>query len=343
MARSDFRRERGFQDTETSDPLNRRSPLEILKARPPLTAPQRQMLWRWVKGAPQAVLVVPPPLKTGPQLTSHLKYITRSGHEPLRDESGLDLKGEASLKELSQDWACVDGLDSRRRSNSPLARRFVFSGPTGAPASAVERATVHLLARAIGAERPYVHVTHTDTDHPHVHAVVRCLGSQRRRLAPSITDMERLRERFAEALREEGVEADASPRWVRGLAGRGPLASHWRLQHEFETLDGPAPHWMRTQSLEAAKLAFSGVPPDANRELKILASQGSIRRSFLDLAQRLTESPEVEDRRLASAIEVFVRRMPPPETERLQLARRLKAAHSRSRKQYERAEPTRER
>lgn len=323
MADSEFRRERGFEERRANQPPNRRTPTEILSAQPPLQPDQRAALWRLVGKAPQAVLVVPRSLSTSVQLGGYLNYISRGGSLTLHDENQLPLKGHSQIEELVEDWRCVDQLDSRRRINSPIARRFVYGAPPGTSPEAVEAAARLHLLRAHGRDHPFVQVTHTDTSHPHVHAVVRVLGRERRRLTLHHRDLPIYRENYAKALREAGVEADATPRWLRGQPGRGVTAGHWRSRADFEANGGPAPRWLQAQYLEAAQLLRSGQPA-GDRELRVIESRGRLHRKLLDLATRLSRSPEEEDRRLSQAITTHVRTLPPPETERLALSRQMR-------------------
>ncbi|MAK81576.1 relaxase/mobilization nuclease domain-containing protein [Phenylobacterium sp.] len=322
MGAPDFRRPRGFEEHRVDQPPNRRTPAEILSAQPPLQPDQRAALWRLVGKAPQAVLVVPRSLSTSLQLGGYLNYISRGGSLTLHDENGLPLKGRGQIEELVEDWRCVDQLDSRRRINSPIARRFVFGAPPGTSPEAVEAAARLHLRRLHGRDHPFVQVTHTDTDHPHVHAVVRVLGRQRRRLTLHHRDLAIYREDYAKALREAGVEADATPRWLRGQPGRGETAGHWRSRADFEEKGGPAPRWLEAQYLEAAQLLRSSQPA-GDRELRVIESRGRLHRGLLDLAWRLSRSPEEEDRRLSQALTTHVCRLPPPETERLTLSRQM--------------------
>ncbi|MDP1875183.1 hypothetical protein [Phenylobacterium sp.] len=327
MTTLEFHPPKGFQDGLVERLENRRTPAEILSARAPLRPDQRAALWRLLANAPQAVVVVPPALKTPPHLRDHLNYITRAGALTLRDESDLPLKGAKQIDEMIEDWRCADRLDSRRRINSPIARQFVLGGPPGASPQSVEAAAALHLGRLHGPGHPFVRVTHTDTNHPHVHAVVRVLGRDRRRLTLYHQDLAIYRESYARALRDVGVDADASPRWMRGRPGRGPTAGHWRSRAHFVEHGGNAPRWMEAQYLYAAQFAFRADLPADDRELKVLASQGRLRRSFLDLASRLAKSPEDADRQLGLAIVDHVRALPPPETERMQLSRQMRTTH----------------
>lgn len=101
--------------------------------------------------------------------------------------------------------------------------------------------------------RAYAFVRHTDAPNPHVHLVVRALGADGERFSPKKDDLISWRESFAGALREEGIEADATPRRVRGLSQDYETSRLRRLRLAYERGEGPMPEVMR-KSLQKARL-----------------------------------------------------------------------------------------
>lgn len=99
----------------------------------------------------------------------------------------------------------------------------------------------------------YAFVRHTDAPNPHVHLVVRALGADGERFSPKKDDLISWRESFAGALREEGIEADATPRRVRGLSQDYETSRLRRLRLAYERGEGPMPEVMR-KSLQKARL-----------------------------------------------------------------------------------------
>ncbi|MGY0193911.1 hypothetical protein ACWA7J_02430 [Leptothrix sp. BB-4] len=71
-------------------------------------------------------------------------------------------------------------------------------------------------------------VLHDHQANPHVHLSVRAESRRGRRLIPRKVDLARWRETFAEKLRELGIEAEASRRFVRGNTLRPETL--WRLK-----------------------------------------------------------------------------------------------------------------
>jgi hypothetical protein len=70
------------------------------------------------------------------------------------------------------------------------------------------------------ANHEYVFALHTDEPHPHVHLTVKLRGFDGKRLNPRKADLQDWREAFAREMRDQGIEAEASPRSVRGVVRR---------------------------------------------------------------------------------------------------------------------------
>src|SRR6185503_11619146 len=102
----------------------------------------------------------------------------------------------------------------------------------------------------------YVFTLHTDTPRPHVHLSICSRGHMGERLNPKKADLELWRQIFAQALRDRGVEAEATPRRARGVtrkAERGPLR---RIRERHEAGQGDPARVRRDAYREAAKAAF---------------------------------------------------------------------------------------
>lgn len=92
---------------------------------------------------------------------------------------------------------------------------IVLSMPPGTDRRAVNDAICAFAKTEFGANHAYVFAIHDDEAHPHGHLCVKALGLDGSRLNPRKADLQRWRERFAEALREKGIEANATPRRAR--------------------------------------------------------------------------------------------------------------------------------
>jgi hypothetical protein len=65
----------------------------------------------------------------------------------------------------------------------------------------------------------YLFVAHNDTDHSHVHAVIKMVSSYGNKLNPRKAYLNRIRQCFAEICRSHGIKVEASSRAERGLSG----------------------------------------------------------------------------------------------------------------------------
>jgi hypothetical protein len=85
----------------------------------------------------------------------------------------------------------------------------------------------------------------------------------------------------------------------------------------------------RSAYREAAAAAFQGQTDRTPWEQRIVARQQSVRSLYLTQARLLARSNDPADRALGAKVEAFVRSMPQPDSQRLALARELRAANAR--------------
>jgi len=183
--------------------------------------------------------------------------------------------------------------------------------------------------RTFGERHDFVFVLHTDAGHPHVHLTVRSLGDHGERLNPSKADLEAWRQAFAAALRERGVDAEATPRRARGVTRKAERTPVRKLRERVANTSGPMPRVLAQAYREAGSLAFGPTPAADPWERAMAERQAQTRRLFLAQARVLQASPEALDRALGRAVEAFVQDMPAPDSQRLALARELRRVNER--------------
>ena len=152
-------------------------------------------------------------------------------------------------------------------------------------------------------------------------------GYSGERLNPKKADLDLWRQTFAQALRDRGVEAEATPRRARGVtrkAERGPLQ---RIRERHEAGRAESGRVRRAAYREAAKATFQGQAAPMPWEARTLKRQHAIRGLYFAQAGLLQRSSNPIDRALGARVEAFVRAMPAPDTQRLVLARELRAAN----------------
>ena len=143
----------------------------------------------------------------------HLDYISREGELALEKDTGEVLEGREMQKELVADWL-VD-FDASKKSRDTA--NIVFSMPPGSNVEALRAAVRNTAAKAFP-NHEWVFAIHQDRNHPHAHMVVKMRGKEKgKKLQLKKAELYKLRETFAEASREQGVELAASPRAARGV------------------------------------------------------------------------------------------------------------------------------
>jgi MobA/VirD2-like, nuclease domain len=82
-----------------------------------------------------------------------------------------------------------------------------------------------------GAQYRYAMVLHTDQQHPHVHLVVKAESEEGRRLYIDKEKLRLWREDFARFMKEQGIAANATPRFACGRSKGKARDAIYRAQH----------------------------------------------------------------------------------------------------------------
>jgi type IV secretion system T-DNA border endonuclease VirD2 len=173
----------------------------------------RAKLARIVRGAPEVVVKVTGRQKGASHVKAHLDYIGRKGEIDIETRDGELLTSKDDIAERAEEWS--DTLQWRSRPTVSSVS-MIFSMPEGTDPDKVLGAVRALAHSEFSDNHDYVLALHTDTPRPHVHLTVQAEGLDRTRFNPRPVQLNRLRERFAQALRERGVAAEATPRRARG-------------------------------------------------------------------------------------------------------------------------------
>ncbi|KAK0361600.1 hypothetical protein LTR94_022686 [Friedmanniomyces endolithicus] len=278
----------------------------------------RARLQRMVRRAPEVMVKITGRTRDGGHLQRHLDYITRNGKLFLEGPDGESLSGRAEVRTLAEDWR-DELLVAPQRRDAPVSLSIVLSMPAGTDEGRVHDAARAFAANLFADRHPYVFALHTDDRHPHVHLTVRALGRDGERLNPRKADLQLWRETFAAALRDRGVEAEATPRRARGVVRKAERTPVRKLRERFERGDGPLPKTL------AGALESAARPPSSEPvwEARLRQRQSAIRRRLVVEALRLQASKADGDRRLGQDLERFIRTLPPILTQREILARAL--------------------
>jgi hypothetical protein len=325
----DFRRIHGFDEGgRLPDRTRFNLTPTTLKARLSADQGARGRLARVARHAPEVFVRVTG--RNGAQggLLAHLNYMSRDGRLPLEDRDQNLLVGRSTLAELAQDWT-AESLTGRPRVDSKTNLCVVLSMPPLTDPAIVRDAARAFAQKIFEEDFDYVFVLHTDTDHPHVHLAVRVDGRDGQRLNPWINEKQAWRETFAAALRERGVDAEATPRRARGITRKSEHPMLRRLRLQFEAGLGEPARTLRAAYEEAARAAFFGETELKSYEARIVVEQRTIRNTYRSMADHLRRSPDRDDQSLGLEVEKFVRSMPAPDSRRLAFARELRAEQER--------------
>jgi hypothetical protein len=245
----------------------------------------------------------------GGHVLANFSYISRLGHGAdkqvaLYTSDEEVLHDARDMQILAQDWQEWEmGGDARR--NGATSISMILSMPAGTDPERLRDAALD-FAREEFANRSWVAALHVDRDHPHVHLTIARRDHDGRRFHPNRDDFFRYRQRFAEKLRDRGIEANATPARARGIDPKHEPIAARKVREK-----GKVPRVDKSRAERAQRLRESGVgdPVDA-----VLASQQAIvRRAYERSIEELSASSSLADQVIARSLEKFVATMPAPE------------------------------
>ena len=247
----------------------------------------RESLQRIVRRTPQVMVRISGGGRSMRQIRAHLGYITRNGQLPGVDQCGDVVRGVDEVDDFANElqWGGfpIDDTDRKHAFN------IILSMPEGTDSGAVRRAAAEFAADEFEGHQ-YLMVLHSyDTDtnrdparHPHVHVCVKAVGEDGIRLNPRKHDLQRWRDKFAERLREHGVDAAASSRLERLQPQRGVKQSVGHMVARDE----------RTHSIGTQRTSLTRVAR-ARRLEKIMVDR------YAAVARSLATSVDGHDRQMA--------------------------------------------
>jgi hypothetical protein len=258
----------------------------------------------------------------------------------MENDRGEVFHGRDELNAFFKDWkesienhprraSFVDKDGKERRQRDIL--QLVLSMPEYVDSESVRNATREFAREVFGKNHEYVFALHTNEPHPHCHLAVKCRGHDGRQLHTSRTDLHDWREIFAKKLREQGVDADATPRFTRGVVRKAERSVVRHMARGDKTHPPRMPNVVTAKRKEVFKELMeeirNGVAvPMKIWERAIKSKQNSVRRAWLSAAQALEQTggnPHSVDKELPQTIRRFVSAMPSIDTERHLMKREL--------------------
>lgn len=188
---------------------------------------------RTAKKTPEVMVKISGGGKNMKHIKTHMDYISRNGDVEIEDENGDKHQGMEAVRDVRDAWAKGKiGIpyESEKRKE---AFNIILSMPPGTDRQAVKDAGREFAKELFG-NHQYVFAAHDDEKHPHVHLVVKAIGHDGIRLNPRKGDLQFWREQFAEKLRDQGVQANATPRRVRGIVQKAEKQAVRHINTAFQ-------------------------------------------------------------------------------------------------------------
>jgi len=271
---------------------------------------------RVAKRTPEVLVRISGGARGGAHVREHLSYITRNGKLVAENQDGELVDGRGAVRELASVWRHSDSGAWQKNSKDTV--NLVLSMPPGTDRDRLKDAVRDFAARTFAADREYVFVRHDDTKHPHCHLTLKAVGYEGRRLNPRKADLQAWREGFAQALREHGVAAEASPRRARGVtrkAKRQPVLHAERRKSSTVA---------RKFADEAARCVAGKDNRPRPWEAVIKNTQTAVRGAWVKAAEAMEVANIEGGKELAADMRRFVKGMPPVQTRQQALEARMR-------------------
>lgn len=280
------------------------------------TASERAQIGRTVTRVPEVMIKVTGGGQSVGAVWRHLRYIDRRGGLELETDDGERLQVKGAEKALLEDWGLAlqeredkviyNGLPGRKPVK--LVHNLMFSMPKGTPPKKLLAAVRHFAQETFALQHRYAMVLHTDQDHPHVHLVLKAVSEKGARLNIRKETLRQWRRDFAEALRVQGVAANATERAVRGASRTYQKDGIYRAMRR-----GCSTH-LEAQVQSVANELRNGrhVNPGGGKE-KLLRTRRDVKQGWTSISELLHHDGDVD---LAYRVRNFVGKMPPAYVDR---------------------------
>lgn len=255
-----------------------------------------------------------------------IEYITRNGKVELEDSRGNNYFGKKEVDDFFDEW---DNFSRKgRNKNQRDTMKMVLSMPEGTNSESLKKAARDFVKNEFSENHEYAFALHTDDKHPHVHIIVKTLGFDQKRLNPRKADIQNWRENFAEKLRDNGIEAEATPRVIRGVVKKSE-AQVLRHLEQAEAKRKPRVSTVKESQknavmdeLNAEKKGVYKKPMDWDRAIN--KQREEVKKAWDDLASELEKQNSRDDMYLARQVRIFADYLPVAETNHDQMKRDVK-------------------
>jgi hypothetical protein len=294
-----------------------------------LSPVQIEQIARTTRRVPEVVVKVLPKAATDAKtVRKHLDYIGRYGELELETDDGSRMQGDDAGTRLTEDWdldieeRCQSDLTaSRGRAPAKLVHKLMFSMPPGTSPSGVLEAVRNFAREEFAPKHRYALVLHTDEPHPHVHVVVKAMGEHGQRLNIHKSMLRGWRSEFARHLRDQGITANATPRYLRGETKTRKSDGIYRA-----ALRGESTHMRERADRVGAELLNGNLRVEPGRS-KIIQTRNEVERGWRAVGDLLVIEGQPE---FAAEVRRFVAQMLPPQTEKELIAKAILMASKNS-------------
>lgn len=275
--------------------------------------------WRTVSKVPEVMVRVSGGGKTIQHVKAHFDYISRNGKLDMVNDQGEQISGKDQVADLFDSW---DMDLSKGQGTNRQAFNVVLSMPAGTNPEKVLAAAQGFARETLYGKHQYAMVLHTQESdphkdapaHPHVHLIIKAEGYDGKRLHIRKATLQAWRETFAEQLRDRGIEANATPRVVRGVTQKAKSPALYHLEKRGDSK-------VRADKLNEAKAELNAGSTEMKPwEKAILNRRNKTLREMLQAAKHYEGEG---DQALAAAIRKHAAELPKPETERHALKREI--------------------
>lgn len=279
------------------------------------TPGEREQIGRTVARVPEVMIKVTGGGQSVTAVWRHLRYIDRRGGLEVETDDGERLQTKGAERALLEEWGlALQEREGKVRYNghpgrkpAKLVHNLMFSMPKGTPPGKLLAAVRHFAQETFAFQHRYAMVLHTDQDHPHVHLVLKAVSEQGARLNIRKETLRQWRRDFAEALRAQGVAANATERAVRGVTRTHQKDGIYRAMRRGESTRFEE----RVQSV-ANELRRGRVNPGGGKE-KLARTRRDVERGWASVSELLKLDGDVV---LAGRVRQFVNSMPPAYADR---------------------------
>lgn len=285
----------------------------------------REKVARTANKAPEVMVKISGGGKNMKHIKAHMDYISRNGEVEIEDENGDIHKGVEAVRDVRDAWAKGKIGIPYEGEKRKEAFNIVLSMPPGTDRQSVKDAA-RAFAKANFYNHQYVFAAHDDEKHPHIHLAVKAVGHDGVRLNPRKGDLQFWREQFAEKLRDQGIEANATPRRARGIVQKAEKQAVRHIDRDHAAGKRKAPARVTASQRQQAQQEAQGGPGRANpAQSNIEATRKGVQRAYGQIARELAKG-DGEDKRLAVDIVKLVQQMPLPLSKHEQRVQTLQAA-----------------